>query len=152
MRPQDLRRIRLFRGLGAELLGRLVDLATEIRFERGEVIFTEGSPGDTFLLIHEGEVQISNHVPGFGDETIAILSMGDCLGEMSLIDDAPRSAEALAMSDCRCSVIKRADLETLLNDDQALAHEFLWSLVRQLTGRLREMNAKMTLMAAAGKF
>ena len=152
MRPQDLRRTRLFRGLSDELLSHLVQLAREIRFERGDIIFAEGSPGDTFLLIHDGEVQISKDVPGFGDEIVAILSGGECLGEMSLVDDAPRSAEALAMSDWRCSVIKRSDLEALLRDDQGLAHEFLWSLVRELSGRLREMNAKMTLLSAAGKF
>lgn len=152
MEASDLRRIRLFRNLSEKALVEIAGLAVEASFARGEIIFEEGTPGDRFYLISHGEVRISQNLPGIGDEALAILSNGESFGEMSLIDDAPRSADAIAVTECLCYVIRRKDLESLLGADKALAHDLLWCFVRSLSARLRETNAKMTFLASAGKF
>ena len=108
--------------------------------------------GDKFYLILEGAVRISRIVPGMGEEALAILRKNAYFGEMSLIDEAPRSAHALVHERCKLFVIAKRDLEDLLFVDRDLAYELLWNFVRTLTARLRETNDKMTFLATTNKF
>ena len=71
-----------------------------------------------FYLIVDGAVRISRIVPGMGEEALAVLRPGAYFGEMSLIDDAPRSATAMCHEKCRLFVVNRRDLEDLLFVDR----------------------------------
>lgn len=151
--PADLlARIHIFAGLAPAYLKRIADLGVEESHRGGQVVFAEGDRGDKFYLILEGAVRISRTVPGMGEEALAILRAGDSFGEMSLIDDAPRSADARVHEPCRLFCIRKEDLEDLLFVDRDLAYELLWNLVRTLTTRLRETNDKATFLAVTGKF
>jgi CRP/FNR family transcriptional regulator, cyclic AMP receptor protein len=151
--PVDLLgRIQLFTGLAPHYLKRISDIAVEESYKTGQSVFAEGDRGDKFYLILEGAVRISRNVSGMGEEALAILKAGDSFGEMSLIDDAPRSADAKVHEACKLFCIRKEDLEDLLFVDRDLAYELLWNLVRLLSTRLRETNDKMTFMAVAGKF
>src|SRR6187431_962498 len=90
-----LSQIDLFSGLPLGHLRRVVDIGVEEQYRNGATIFSEGEPGDKFYLIVEGAVRISRIVPGMGEEALAVLRPGNYFGEMSLIDDAPRSATAM---------------------------------------------------------
>ena len=151
--PVDLLgRIQLFTGLAPHYLKRIADIGVEETHKTGQSVFAEGDRGDKFYLILEGAVRISRNVSGMGEEALAILKAGDSFGEMSLIDDAPRSADAKVHEACKLFCIRKEDLEDLLFVDRDLAYELLWNLVRLLSVRLRETNDKMTFMAVAGKF
>jgi len=102
-------------------LRRVVDIGLEEQYRTSATIFGEGSPGDKFYLIVEGAVRISRFVPGMGEEALAVLRAGAYFGEMSLIDDAPRSATAVCHERCRLFVVNRKDLEDLLFVDRDLA-------------------------------
>ena len=147
-----LREIYLFNTLSERALGEIAALAFTEEYRGGERIFSEGSRGDKFYLILNGAVRISKNIAGIGEEALAVLREGDYFGEMSLIDEAPRSADAIAEKRCVLSVITRADFENLLSNNKELAYELLWTFVRTLSARLRETNAKMTFLAAAGRF
>lgn len=147
-----LAQLDLFGGLPTNHLKRVVDIGNEERHKRNEKIFEEGEKGDKFYLIIEGAVRVSRFVAGMGEEALAILRPGAYFGEMSLVDDDPRSATVLAHETCRLFVIKRRDLEDLLFVDRDLAYEFLWKLVRTLSKRLRATNDKMTFLATSNKF
>jgi len=148
-----LREIYLFKNLSERVLGEVAALAYTEEFNRGEKIVSEGEAGDKFYLILSGEVRISKTIVGIGEEALAILKPGNYFGEMALLDDeSTRSADATADKRCTLSVITRRDLEQLLSQNKDLAYELLWSFVRTLSSRLRETNAKMTFLAAAGKF
>jgi len=147
-----LGRTQVFSGLPPAYLHRIARIGSEESHPHGTTIFAEGDKGDKFYLILEGAVRISRMVPGMGEEALAILRAGDYFGEMSLIDDSPRSAHALVHEACRLFVIRKEDLEDLLFVDRDLAYELLWNFVRTLTTRLREANDKMTFLSVTGKF
>lgn len=144
--------IQIFQGLSSVYLRRIAEIGTEEQSAHGEGVFAEGDPGDKFYLILDGAVRISRMVAGMGEENLAILRAGQYFGEMSLIDESPRSATALVHERCRLFVIAKADLEDLLFVDRDLAYELLWNIVRTLTTRLRSTNDKMTFLATSAKF
>jgi len=147
-----LAQIDMFSGLPPAHLQRVVDIGVEEQYKLGATIFSEGDAGDKFYLIVEGAVRISRFVPGMGEEALAVLRGGAYFGEMSLIDDAPRSATAVCHERCRLFVVNRKDLEDLLFVDRDLAYELLWNWVRTLSRRLRATNDKMTFLATTSKF
>jgi CRP-like cAMP-binding protein len=147
-----LAQIDLFSGLPQGHLRRVVDIGLEEQYKGGATIFSENEPGDKFYLIVEGAVRISRIVPGMGEEALAVLRPGAYFGEMSLIDEAPRSATAICHEKCRLFVVNRRDLEDLLFVDRDLAYELLWNWVRTLSRRLRATNDKMTFIATTSKF
>jgi CRP-like cAMP-binding protein len=147
-----LGRVNLFSGLPAVYLRRIAGIGLLEAHPRGTRIFAEGDPGDKVYIILEGAVRISRQVPGMGEETLAVLRTGDYFGEMALIDDFPRSADAVAHERCRLFVITKDHLADLLFVDRDLAYDLLWTFVRTLAARLRETNDKMTFLAVSSKF
>jgi len=147
-----LSKISLFSTLQPTYLRRIASLGLEEAYASGALIFQEGAQGDKMYLILEGAVRISRQVPGMGEEALAVLRAGTHFGEMALIDDFPRSADARAHEACRLFVIRKEDLEDLLFVDRDLAYDLLWTFVRTLSGRLRETNDKMTFMALTARF
>jgi CRP-like cAMP-binding protein len=147
-----LAHIDIFEGLPRSHLQRVVAIGVEEDHKPGGKVFEEGDKGDKFYLILDGAIRISRFVPGMGEEALAVLRPGAYFGEMSLIDDEPRSATALAHERCRLFVVKRRDLEDLLFVDRDLAYELLWNWVRTLSRRLRATNDKMTFLATTNKF
>ncbi|HVU50669.1 MAG TPA: cyclic nucleotide-binding domain-containing protein [Polyangia bacterium] len=147
-----LSKIGLFSSLQPTYLRRIATLGLEEDYAPDALIFKEGAVGEKVYLIISGAVRISRTVPGMGEEALAVLRAGNHFGEMALIDDFPRSADARAHEACRLFVIRKEDLEDLLFVDRDLAYDLLWSFVRTLSGRLRETNDKMTFMAVTSKF
>jgi len=149
---EALARIRLFEGIAERGLEMLASLAREESHRVGSVIFAEGSSGGALYLILEGKVRISRQVSGMGEEALAVLGEGEAFGEMSLVDDSPRSADARVHERCRLLVVEKDALEDLLFLHKDLGYEILWNFVRILSERLRETNDKMTFLSVTGKF
>ena len=147
-----LTKVSLFADLPAVYLRRIASLGVEESYPRGAPVFAEGTPGDKLYVILSGSVRISRQVPGMGEEALAILKAGDYFGEMALIDDFPRSADAIAHESCRLLVLTKERVADLLFVDRDLAYDLLWSFVRTLSNRLRETNDKMTFLAVSSKF
>jgi CRP-like cAMP-binding protein len=147
-----LTKVSLFADLPAVYLRRIASLGVEESYARGAPIFAEGTPGDKLYVILSGSVRISRQVPGMGEEALAILRASDYFGEMALIDDFPRSADAIAHESCKLLVLTKERVADLLFVDRDLAYDLLWSFVRTLSARLRETNDKMTFLAVSSRF
>ena len=147
-----LSKISLFAALQPSYLRRIANLGIEEDYPANAVIFKEGAQGDKMYLILSGAVRISRQVPGMGEEALAVLRAGTHFGEMALIDDFPRSADARVHERCRLLVLTKDALEDLLFLDKDLGYEVLWNFVRILSTRLRETNDKMTFLSVTGKF
>jgi len=149
---QALASMNLFQGISSEGLERIAAIAGEESHALSSYVFREGEMGDKLYLILDGKVRISRELPGMGEEALAVLGPGESFGEMSLIDDTPRSADARVHERCRLLVITREAFEDLLFVHKDLAYEILWNFVKTLSGRLREANDKMAFMTVSARF
>ncbi len=132
------------RGLSAAEMKLLATFSAEERFRAGSTIFREGDSGDKLYIVLNGRIRISKFIPGVGEEALAVLGRGDFFGEMALIDDQPRSADAKAHeSDATVLSIDRATLNEILSMDPHASLQFLNLLCRMISRRLREINDKI---------
>ena len=151
MDPQALRPCALFQTLSSAQLAKISGIAVARELPGGASIFKEGDPGEEMYVVVSGRVRISKMVKGVGEEALTILEAGGYFGEMAMIDDAPRSADAIAHTPCALAVIRRDDLDQLMFVDKELAYALLWSFVRTLSARLRETSEKLrSFFAFAG--
>ena len=132
------------RGLSAAEMKLLATFSTEEKFREGSMIFREGEKGDKLFIVLDGRVRISKFIPGVGEEALAVLDRGDFFGEMALIDDKARSADAKAHEgDATVLSIDRATLNEILSMDPHASLQFLNLLCRMISRRLREINDKI---------
>jgi CRP-like cAMP-binding protein len=140
----------IFKDLDDDEIEGVGEICEVMEFKVGDYIFREGDEGDRLYIIEKGEVRISRHVAGAGEEAITVLRRGACFGEMSLLDSSERSMDAIAHSRCTLMTISREDFQALLESDVVLANKVLWSIVRMLCERLRMANeALRSLMVMA---
>jgi CRP-like cAMP-binding protein len=151
-REEQLSRVPFFNGLTREALGLIARATAEEWHATGTKIFQFGDPGDKLFILLEGKVRISREVAGMGEEALAVLGAGEVFGEMSLLDESPRSADARVHERCRLLVITKEAFDDLLFLHKDLAFEVLWNCVRILSTRLRETNEKLTFLTTSGKF
>jgi CRP/FNR family cyclic AMP-dependent transcriptional regulator len=132
------------RGLSAAEMKLLATFSTEERFNEGSMMFREGERGDKLYIVLDGRVRISKFIPGVGEEALTVLDRGEFFGEMALIDDAVRSADAKAHEgDATVLSIDRATLNEILSMDPHASLQFLNLLCRMISRRLREINDKI---------
>jgi CRP/FNR family cyclic AMP-dependent transcriptional regulator len=151
-REEQLARVPFFEGLTPEALALIAQVTSEESHATGTKLFQYGDPGDKLFILVEGKVRISREVAGMGEEALAVLGPGEVFGEMSLLDESPRSADARVHERCRALVITKEAFEDLLFLHKDLAYEVLWNCVRLLSVRLRETNEKLTFLTMTGKF
>ena len=107
----------------------------ERSYLRDEVIFDEGEEGQAIYFILEGRVKICRH--GLSDSPIAELGRGDFFGELALLDNAPRMAQARAAENCSLAVFFRGDFLALMHSHALIASKIALQLARHLGVRLR---------------
>ncbi len=147
-----LRQTTLFSKLSDAHLSVLATVTSLREVPRGEYVFCEGDTGDCFYIILEGRVRISRRIPGMGEEALTILNAGAYFGEMALVEDLPRSADAVAHEKSTLLCLAGSDLQDLMFINRDMAYEILWSFVRTLSARLRETGNKLTFLTVSSRF
>ncbi|MBK8397145.1 MAG: Crp/Fnr family transcriptional regulator [Leptospiraceae bacterium] len=89
-------------------------------FKPNEIIFCEYEPGNDFYLIQEGQVKITKTV-GSSIKTLDVLESGDIFGEMAILEEQPRSATAVCITEVRALNFNRANFELLMTKNPPLA-------------------------------
>lgn len=152
MREKDaLSQVYLFRELTPHEMERLLSISKEKKAKKNELIFKEGDIGDAFYLIVTGSVRISTLVPGVGEEALTILREGEYFGEMALIDDAPRSASAIANDETMLLHIGKKDFRQLLEQQTDIAYKLLWVFTKTLSARLRKTDEQLKSIFSIAK-
>ncbi|MBZ0291689.1 MAG: cyclic nucleotide-binding domain-containing protein [Anaerolineae bacterium] len=103
-----------------------------LSFQEGETILHEGDVGHTAYVVQEGEVKIL-----YKGRVLDTLSAGDIFGEMSLVDDSPRSAEVIAATDCKVVPIDEERFMFMVHETPT----FALKVMRVMADRLRRMTA-----------
>lgn len=137
-RIDAVRGLPLFQHLSYKEQVSILSVAQNRIVEPGQVIVKQGDPGQEMFIIVEGEVVVERD-----GVLIADLSAGGHFGEMSIVDDAPRSASVRAKTRTDMLVIGQAEMGGLMRLDPVLAVKILWTLVQALSGRLRLASAEL---------
>lgn len=142
-RWQQLGRVKLFAGLKPRELKIVSSLLHEREYLKDEVIFDEGEEGQAIYVVLAGKVLICRQGEPVAGR-IAELGEGEFFGDLALLDDAPRVAQARAAEKCRLAVLFRADFMGLLETHAVVASKISLQLARDIGRRLRVMTQTYT--------
>jgi CRP-like cAMP-binding protein len=142
-RRAALARTELFKSFQAADLDAVLARATTRRASRGDVILRRGDPNASMVVIMSGRVRVGITSEEGKEATLTILGSGEVLGDMSLLDGEPCSADVTAQEDCALLVIERGEFLRLLRANSDLSLH----LITVLTRRLRRLNTTFEDMA-----
>ena len=129
----------LFKSLDAGELARFADLVREKSYPKGSVILFEDDPGDSLFVVRSGRVKVVLVAEDGREVILGILGVGAHFGELSLIDNQPRSAHVIAMEESTLLVLRREDFRRRVEESPSVA----WSLLTELSRRLRQADDKI---------
>jgi CRP-like cAMP-binding protein len=119
-----LQGVDLFAHCNAEEVLRLAAIATEKRFEKGDVIFHKHDPADSLYCVVEGKVSLSA-----GQEAGAVIGNSGRFGVLDILSGRPRLGDATAASDCRLLVVEAEDFFDLLSNNIEIVRALFRSVV-----------------------
>ena len=128
----------LFSRLTPNDLGRIRTIAKELSFAANQTVFNEGDPGDGVYLVREGLVEISVAGGPSGRYVFKEVGPGDCIGEMAVIEDQPRSANAVARKETVLYFLPRDEVLRLVEEIPSVALAFLKEISQRLRGFNRQ--------------
>ncbi|HTM69895.1 MAG TPA: EAL domain-containing protein [Luteimonas sp.] len=112
----------------------------------GEVLYRQGDPSDCAWLVESGQVELVS-VQGRRTSRHGVLGAGELIGELGLLDGAPRSATATARSDCRLLAIEREQFLERLQAGDPILRTLVDSLLQRIRGLVANMPAEAALPA-----
>jgi len=124
----------LFGKLNPKQIGRLMSCTVEKSVARGTTILAKDDPGSSLFAIRKGAVKISVPSVDGHDAVFNLMTDGDIFGEIALLDGRPRTADAVAITDCEMFVIERRDFLPLVQEEPQIALK----LIEILCARLRQ--------------
>ena len=153
MKEEELKKIAVLQGLDDAALARLAEKLDERQCADGELIFAEGEPGDAMFFICSGSVRIEKRTgaDALSRKTLAVIECGDYFGEMSLFDDKPRSASAMAAGATRLLRFSREAFQTLPKQGSAAGMSVLFGMIRNSGERIRRLNTQIIVYDEIGK-
>lgn len=124
------------------------------RFKVGTVFIREGevTHTDFMMLILDGEVLVQNEVASAGDSMVmSIIGPGSIIGEMGVLDGAPRSATCTATTDLTVALLSRKALLKIINHNAPVAARLMLAISKRLSDRLREANRKIKTLGGLSR-
>jgi len=132
MKVEALRSVPLFRNLDDHATFELCSLLTVREAAGGTPLFFRGDAGDAMYLIETGRVRISVKDADGHDATLAELHDGEFFGEMAILDEQPRSADATVLTNTRLAVLSRDDFRAFLHKNPDIALGILTAMIHRL--------------------
>ena len=131
--------------MSVDLRARVASVSHIRRHEKNDLIFAEGDPSHSFIVIVSGRVKVFKATPGGKEIILEIFGAGDPLGAVAVYEHAPFFASALALEDTELLTISQRDFFHLLDDNPA----FVRGLLSGLTIRLAELTRRLAELTGA---
>ncbi len=145
-----IRQVPIFAAIDADDLEELAQIVEERRVEPGKTLFAEGDVGDAVYLIIKGTMQV--FTGGTGDRPERILSeqgAGACIGEMAVLDSAPRSATVRALERTRTLRVPGEGFKRVMSERPEMSEAIVAELVRRMRGMMNPGTPVPQLSSAA---
>jgi CRP-like cAMP-binding protein len=136
---QLLRSSPLFGGMDSDSARSLISLMTRMELTRGDTIFNEGDDGQALYIVVRGKVKLARTARDGRENLLALLGVGDMLGELSVFDPGPRLSRAHAVEDSIVYELPKAVLDPWLDEHLEMSRHML----RALAQRIRRISNTM---------
>jgi CRP-like cAMP-binding protein len=142
--------VEIFAALEPEARQRVIAAAVPRTYRKGQILFVEGDPGESLIVLRRGAVMVFRTAPTGERAVLSVVRPPDVLGELALLDGAPRSLSAEAIEDCSALALSRAAFIELIHANQRVLDAVmrgLGVLIRKLT----EQNADHVFLDLPGR-
>lgn len=136
--------IPLFDDLGMPELKLLADRMNLVELEAGQILFDEWEKGDSVCFVENGTMEVLKKSGGDAYSAIATLGRGRSIGEMSIIENFPRSVTLKALTAARVVTFSRQEFDFIMDNHPKIGISVLKSLARLLGHNLRKASSRMT--------
>ncbi len=147
---ETLRKTDYFADLPEAVLETLAESIKIRHFRAGEAIFSAGGLGNAMFVIASGEVKITVVSSTQQEITLALLTIGDAFGELSLLDGGPRSASAIAGTDVELLALYREEFLSVIESDVAVLHGLL-GVLAQIIRHTNQQVVDAAMLDVAGR-
>jgi CRP/FNR family transcriptional regulator, cyclic AMP receptor protein len=129
-----LKRVPLFAGLTEPQYELLAAGSTRRNFPKGRMIVAEGEPSQSLYILLSGRAKVQRSDSEGKEVILAVLGPGEFFGEMSLIDDAPRSASVITLESCDFMAINKDGFKAMMTQSTEMCMQIMKGLVKRLRG------------------
>ncbi len=146
-----LKQVGIFSTLEEEDLRSVEQVLSPVEAGADEVLFREGDPGDRLYIVRSGRVAITVSVANGDEFEVASFGAGECLGEMTLFDNSPRSATCTTTEPTSFYTLTVGDFDFLVRDQPRCAIKIMYRMLNVTTERLRSSSNFLSDMVQWGE-
>jgi CRP-like cAMP-binding protein len=136
---EALRKAGLFQGIDPKDVEALAGEFEIFDAPRGQVLFSEGEPGDSLYIVLSGKVKLGRRASDGRENLVAVMGPSDQFGELSLFDPGPRTSTAVVVTDGRIARLPKSALQKWVQERPQIAMQ----LLRVVARRLRRTNTML---------
>ena len=141
IQPGSLRRIKMLADVDERLLASLLTYLEVVKVPPFGTVVNKGEHGDALFMVLEGEVRARVMIGG-QETTLATMGVGECFGELAIVDQGPRSADVIANQPTVLIKVSAGALKKMFAEAPALAAPFMLALTRVIAQRVRVLTKR----------
>jgi CRP-like cAMP-binding protein len=141
IQPGSLRRIKMLADVDESLLASLLSYLEVVKVAAFGKVVSKGDHGDALFMVLEGEVRALVMIDS-KETTLATMGVGECFGELAIVDHGPRSADIIANQPSVLIKVSESALKKMLAEAPALAAPFTLALARVIAQRVRALTKR----------
>jgi CRP-like cAMP-binding protein len=124
--------VELFSGLDEDTLSQVAAKTQQVAYKQGDILCTEGEPGDRMFIVHRGEVAVLKRGHDGKQTQLTVLRAGEFAGELTLFDKSNRNATLQARYGATILELSHDDMQQLIGENPQLSRALLASISRHL--------------------
>jgi len=141
IQPGSLRRIKMLADVDERLLASLLTYLEVVKVPPSGTVVNKGEQGDALFMVLEGELRARVIIDG-RESTLSTMGVGECFGELAIVDQGPRSADVIANQPSVLVKMSAAGLKKMFAEAPALAAPFMFALTRVIAQRVRVLTKR----------